>query len=333
MEILVTIPCGVVKDTFIPKWVENKINNLGNVTWNTQEYQYSKEQLMEAVRNKDICITGWQTPKFDRDVLNCADRLKMIAHTGGTVGPIVDDDAYERGIRIISGNNVYAESVAEGVLAYIMSSLRNIPGYNKRMHEGFWCEEGEYTYGIFDKTIGLVGFGATTKYLLTFLKPFHVKIKVFSEHLSLEDAAQFGVEKCGLNEIFSSCDIISLHSAMRADTYHMITDKLLSMIKPGALFVNTARGKLVDEHELCKQLKTKRFNAVIDVYEQEPLPEDSELRKLDNVILIPHMAGPTVDRRQYVTNALIEDIISFSSGGALKNEIVKSYSKVMTQTL
>jgi phosphoglycerate dehydrogenase-like enzyme len=98
------------------------------------------------------------------------------------------------------------------------------------------------------------------------------------------------------------------------------------MIPDGALLVNTARGSIIDEDALAEELATGRFKAILDVYEVEPLPEHSKLRGLKNAILIPHMGGPTIDRRRYVTLELIEDIKGFLQNRTLKYEIRKSYA-------
>ena len=111
----------------------------------------------------------------------------------------------------------------------------------------------------------------------------------------------------------------------------MVNKRLLEMIPDGALFINTARGSIVDEEALIEELSKGRFKAVLDVFEKEPLPDDSKLRKLDNVMLIPHMAGPTVDRRRYVTLGLVDDIKAYFRGEPMKNEISREYAAYMTR--
>ncbi len=331
MSILVTIPNGITKDTFITEDVKEKLKGFGNVEWNNTESQFSTQELSEKIKDIDVCITGWGTKSFDDDVLKNANKLRLIAHTGGSAGNIGTDSVYNRGIKVLTGNSIYAESVAEGVLAYILSSLRDIPLYNKTMHEGGWPSAGFYNKGIFDCTIGLVSFGMTAKYLANMLKPFRVKIKVNSRYLTEEAKQQYEVEYASIEEIFSTCEIISIHSPQTPSTYHMIGKELLEMIPDGALLVNTARGSVIDEAALAEELMKKRFKAALDVYEVEPLPADSKLRGLDNVLLMPHMGGPTVDRRKFVTLSLIEDIKRFIKGEPLQLEISKEYAVNMTK--
>ena len=330
MNILVTIPQGPIRDSFIPEWVAKKLAAFGNVEYNQSTKNYTKPQLIEAIKDKDVCITGWGTERIDTDIINAAAKLRLIAHTGGTVAPYVDEEVYRRGVRVASGNAIYARSVAEGVLAYALCSLRQIPMYSNRLRAGGWSNQSDTNAGLFNKRVGIVGFGAIARNVLDFLQPFNIEILVFSGHLTPEDAQALGVKKASLEEIFSGCDVISIHSAQRKENDKMINDALLSLVKPGALFINTARGSIIDEEALIKHLKTGRFNAVLDVFSQEPLPEDSPLRGLENAILMPHMAWPTIDLRPYVTNAMADDIARLVAGEKLEHEIPWSYAQHMT---
>ena len=331
MKILVTMPQGITRDTFIPKEVEDIINSLGEVEWNNSTVQFSEEVLRDKLEGKDVCITGWGNIRFTQEVLKKAKDLKLVAHTGGSVAPIVSDYLYDSSIKVISGNLFYAESVAEGVIAYILAALRDIPHYSSMMRDGGWKEPDYYIEGLLDQTVGLVSFGTITKYVIKMLKPYRAKIKVFSNHLKEETLTDYGIEKASLEEIFTTCKIISIHSSQRPDTFHLINRRLLEIIPDGTLLVNTSRGSVIDEEALTEELAKGRFKAVLDVYEKEPLPDDSKLRKMKNVILIPHMAGPTVDRRKYVTLGLVEDIKAFFNSEPLKNEISKEYAAFMTR--
>lgn len=330
MKVLVAIPLGITRDTFIPNDAEKIINSLGDVEWNNSTEQFSEEELRDKLDGKDVCITGWNNIKFTREVLARAKDLKLVAHTGGTVASIVSDDLYERGVKVISGNLFFAESAAEGVIAYILAALRDIPYYSNSMKRGGWKEPDYYNEGLLDQTVGLVGFGGIAKFVIEMLKPFRANIKVFSNHLDNGAAAGYGIKKASLEEIFTACRIISIHLSRRPDTFHMINRKLLKMIPDGSVLVNTARGSIIDEEALTEELARGKFKAVLDVYEKEPLPYDSKLRAMKNVILMPHMAGPTIDRRKLVTIGLVDDIKSFFNGGALKNEITKEYAAHMT---
>lgn len=125
-------------------------------------------------------------------------------------------------------------------------------------------------------------------------------------------------------------DVVSVHTAKNPQTIHMIGKKQFELLKDGALFINTSRGAVINELELIEALKNKNFTAVLDVYEKEPLEENNPLRSLKNVILFPHMAGPTYDMREKITSALIDDLILIDKGGKSSNEITKEMALRMT---
>lgn len=332
MNILVAMAANKVRDTFIPSEVAEKIELLGNVSWNTEENEYSAQELREKIKDMDVCITGWGCKRFDRNVLEGNERFRLVAHTGGSVAGLSSEYLYEKGIKVISGNKIYAESVAEGVIAYILASLRDIPLYSSEMQSGDWQKNASYNESLLDQSIGLVGFGAVARYLVKMLEVFRVKVKVYDPFVPEQTFEQYGVTCAeSLEEIFTSSKIISIHAPRTPETYHMIGKELISKIPDGTLFVNTARGSIVDENALGEYLQKGRFKAVLDVYENEPLPASSRLRGLSNVMLMPHMAGPTVDRRKNVTLELLEDIKRFYNNQQLQYEITQEYAMAMTR--
>lgn len=330
MNILVTQPEGQIKSTFFTMEEINKLDSMGNVIWNNSSKQLSRSELREMLKDIDVCITGWGCERFDDYVLQNADKLKIIAHTGGSVSTIISDELYERGIKVISGNWIFAESVAEGVIAYILSSLREIPFYNNLVQSGQWRTEDFHNESLLDQTVGLIGFGAVAKYLVGLLKPFRTKIKIYDPYVTETLLQEYGVEKAGLEEIFRDSKIVSLHVPQVPETYHMVDKVLLESMREGALLINTARGSVIDEKALEEVLQKGRIKVVLDVYEKEPLPLNSKLRGLDNAILIPHMGGPTIDRRRFVTLELIRDIENYMKGGNMRFEISKNYAETMS---
>lgn len=329
IKILVSIPDGEVRDSFFSEEQRVRLERLGCVEWNANAEQYGEEELAEKLRGVDICISGWGNTPFHEKTLKYADKLKLIAHIGGSVRPMVGDAAFERGIRVCSGNRVFAESVAEGVLAYMLCSLRRIGEYEARMAAGEWPSLIG-TRGLLGRSVGLVGYGMIAEYLVKFLKPFGCRIMVSSRHISAEELAEAGIEAAAAEEIFRTCDVVSLHSSLTARTKHSIGADLLNSMKDGALLVNTARGALIDEEALVLVLQERPVWAALDVFETEPLPMDSPLRECERVLLMPHAAGPTADRRYVVTSHVLDDIGRFLNGGPLDCEIDFARAGTMT---
>lgn len=329
IKILVSIPAGEMRDSFFSEALSARLEQLGCVEWNTNTEQFSEEELAEKLSGVDICISGWGNTPFYEKTLKYADKLKLIAHIGGSVRPMVGDAAFERGIRVCSGNRVFAESVAEGVLAYMLCSLRRIGEYEARMAAGEWPSLIG-TRGLLGRSVGLVGYGMIAEYLVKFLKPFGCRIMVSSRHISAEELAEAGIEAAAAEEIFRTCDVVSLHSSLTARTKHSIGADLLNSMKDGALLVNTARGALIDEEALVSVLQERPVWAALDVFETEPLPMDSPLRECERVLLMPHAAGPTADRRYVVTSHVLDDIGRFLNGEPLDCEIDFARAGTMT---
>lgn len=331
LKIAVTIPAGAMRDSFIPSDVAEAIESMGHTIWNKLKQNYDADGLREAIREADVCITGWGCSRFDSEVLKTGEKLRLIAHTGGSVASIVSNELYDRGIKVISGNRLYAESVAEGVIGYILASLRNIPLFHNCVQVDGWIGKDARNEGLLDQTCGLVGFGAAARYLVEMLKVFRVKVRVYDPFVSDEICAEYGVERVNsLEDLFISSKILSIHASGTPQTHHLINRRLLALIPDGVLFINTARGSIVDEEALADVLRQGRFKAVLDVYEFEPLPRESRLRGLENVILMPHMAGPTVDRHKIVTLELLKDIRRYFAGQPLQFEISRDYAMGMT---
>jgi phosphoglycerate dehydrogenase-like enzyme len=139
------------------------------------------------------------------------------------------------------------------------------------------------------------------------------------------------VEPAELDDLLRSSKIVSLHAAKTPETRNLIDARRLALLQDGALFINTSRGSVVDEAELARALAGGRFTAVLDVYQEEPLPPSSPLIGLPNAILVPHMAGPTIDRRRFAALAVVEDAERFLAGKPLENEIDRAYAMAMTQ--
>lgn len=332
-KVLVTLPDGETRNTFLPQEVRKNLESDFSVTYNDTGRKLEGEELRNMLFGYDAVITGWGSAMLDRSILEGNERLSMIVHTGGTVGNLVDSYAYEHGIRVLSGNLLYAESVAEGTLTYILLGLRRIPDYIDRVRTGNWRSESDNWEGLLDRTVGIVGYSTISSLLIPMLRPFRVKIKLFSHHMPSESfLCENGVTAAYLDEIFSTCDVVSVHSALNGENRNLIGKKHFELLSDGALFINTSRGAVIDENAMIEELKKNRFRAVLDVYTQEPLPDGSELRTLPNVYPIPHMAGPTLDRRPIITTALIEEMRRFYNGeNSLKLEINRNVFSRMTK--
>ena len=333
MKVFVSIPQNTpVMRTFVADDVKAYLEEKFEVTYSPLDgRQVTKEEFIEYAKGADAVLTGWGHPLIDGEMIEKTG-VKLIAHTGGSVGSLVSEETYDAGATVLSGNNFYAESVAEGTLAYILTGLRRIPEYVNAIKDGGWKLDGVTTERLLEQTVGIVGLGAISRYLLKMLKPFRVNVKIFSRYpIDEEFLKENNATQVSLEEIFSTCKIVSVHSALTEKSIGMISKKHFDLLQDGALFINTSRGRIIVEEEMIEALKENRFKAVLDVYYNEPLEDDSLLRELPNVYAIAHMAGPTLDMRAVITKNVADEIERFANQEPLSLEITRAYASRMTK--
>ena len=319
-------------DLFTPE-TTTRLEALGNVKWNPHDRGLTPDETAEFISDADICINCWNCVALDEPVIRHANNLKLMACIGASVRMLATDALYERGVVVISANPVYAESVAEGTLGYIIAGLRRIPFYNSAVKDGRWHDRHSVgSEGLIEKTVGLMGFGAIAQFLTNFLKPFRVKVLAYDPFLS--DNSLFdthGVSRIDTPEaLFSQSQILSVHLPLTPETIHIIEKNLLRLLPDNALLVNTSRGSIIDEKAMVNELRSGRIHAVLDVFQHEPLPKENALCKLDNVILMPHMGGPTNDRLTIIGQTLLDDIERFIRNEPLQLIVNRTYAMHMT---
>lgn len=332
MNIFITMPCNERYATFLTPKAMKRLESLGNVRRNPYDRVLTADEVIEMAQDADVIMTSWSTCKYSKAVIEKLPNLKMIAHAGGTVKLVVEPDAYETNVDIISGNDVFAKSVAEGALTYTLSALRRMEHFGGLMRTGGWSEPNFYNRGLFGKTVGIVGFGSIAKHFVNMIRYFDCEVLIYSSHLTNEEAAKYNARVASLEEIFTECDIISIHASRTPKTEKMVSRELMERMKPDALLVNTARASVTDEDALFELLMAGRFNAALDVMNQEPFPADHPLRKCKNVLLMPHMGGPTIDMREVVTLELCKDIARLQKGEELVNRITAEAASRMTSS-
>lgn len=337
MKIYISMPMASAEtdfmtDTFITPRSLAALEAVGEIERNQSKRNLNAEEVVEQAQDADIILCGWGTVKFDRSITDRLPNLKMIAYTAGSMVPVINPTNWSEKVITLTGNYMFAKSVAEGCIAYMLCSLRELEPYMREMREGGWRERGFSNRGLYGKKIGLVGFGEIAKQLVFLLKPFHVELLVNSGHMTDEEAECYGVKKASREEIFESCDIVSLHLGNNEKTKGCINRELLERLKPNSLLVNTARSGIVDTKAMTELLEQKRFCAALDVFDEEPLPADEPLRGMENVMLIPHMGGPTIDMREQIVLSFAEDFAAFAQGKPLQNRFnIQALSHMSTR--
>ena len=219
--------CPARKGFFSPR-VMAALEQYGTFTFNPAPGQgMEKAALIEQIGDAQVLMTGWDSPRVDADVLRAAPRLKIHAHMGGSVANVVSKEEYDRGILVLSGNDLFAQSVAEGCLCYTLNALRRVDIYRDSVRAGGWTPEPHRTQGLVGKKVGLVSYGAIAAYYAGMLQGFGVDLRIASRSISEEELRRLGAKRASVEEIFAECDIISLHTALNGHTEGMITRELL----------------------------------------------------------------------------------------------------------
>ena len=331
-NILVQIPKNQI-DRFFTSETLDRIEALGEVTWNPRNEPMPAEELKEQIRDKQIVLTTWGSTPIARDVLDAAERLQVVAHLAGSIRGILPDAeaAYDRGIRVLNSNYAIAVSVSESVLALVLALGHKIVPIDHAMRAGKpWKESWMETWELRGKTVGLIGVGMVAREVVKVMRPFEVQFLGYDPFLPEEKAAELNLRLLPLHEVLSQSDIVSLHAPQIPETHHLIGRRELAMLRAGAMLINTARGSLIDEDALVEELRRGRIYAALDVFAEEPLAVESELRSLDNVIVRPHLAGVNPDSRLRIGEYMVGDLERFVRGEPVRFEVHRRQLAIMT---
>lgn len=326
--VLATLPADQREGFFAPGTRE-RLESLADVTWNEREEQWSEDDLADRLPGVEIVLTGWGSPAFTPAALESADELELVAHVAGSVATYVTDALYDRGVTVCSANRTMARFVAEHALAHALSAQRDLARTHESMRAGEYEQPGNGR-SLYDATVGLVGLGTVGRYLLPLLAPFDVSVRLYDPYVAPAEIAGYGfVEKASLTGALEDADVVSIHAARTPETVGMLGADELARIPDGALLVNTARAAIVDRDALLAELSSGRLRAALDVYHEEPLPEDSPLRDLDDVQLTPHLGGNGPHRN--FGAAIVDEIERHVAGEALQHEIPREQANLMTR--
>ncbi|MGQ9662481.1 MAG: NAD(P)-dependent oxidoreductase, partial [Kiritimatiellia bacterium] len=256
-NLIVATPQSTV-DALLREADRQRLELLVHVTWatgltrKTPEAEYSKAVAAAAA---EIIMTGWGSPLLTPAILDTNPQVKYVVNLTGELKRYVHRDCLKSGLLVTNWGDIPAPVVAEAALMMTLASLRRAYYRQIQMHERReWPETDPPQWTpqtLFDKTVGLYGFGRIGREYAKLLKPFGVRILVFSGWISVEDEQEFGVERVeSLKELFARSDVVAIHTGNRPDTYHSVNAEVLEAMKDGGHIINTARGPIVDEAAL-----------------------------------------------------------------------------------
>jgi D-3-phosphoglycerate dehydrogenase / 2-oxoglutarate reductase len=280
------------------------------------------DKLRELIGDARAIIVRNQT-QLTAEVLAAATNLIGIGRMGVGLDNIDVKTASELGIVVVAPLDANATSVAEVSLGLMLGLARKIPMADRTTKAGGWDRKGCTGVELAEKTLAICGFGRVGRKVARYARAFGMSVVVSDPFVEADSPALAEVEGklCAtVEEALAAADYISAHSPLTPETKQMFNADRFAAMKPGAFFLNTSRGGIVDEAALVAALKSGHLGgAALDVREKEPPGEPSELEAMDNVILMPHVGGWTAEALSRTHSAVAGDIESLLAGGAAKN--------------
>jgi len=281
---------------------------------------HTAEEKVRRAKDATCLINSRGAISWPGDVLRQLPKLRMIAVCGIGTDAIDLAAARELGITVCNLPGRTAPVVAEHALGLMFAVAKRAWFQTNELKSGRWTScDNFYLRG---RTLGLVGAGNIAAEMGRLAKAIDMKVQAWTYHPSAERAGQLGVEFVALDELLRTSDVISVHVKLTDQSRGMIGRREFELMKPGVLFINTARGAIVDSSALAVALNSGRLGgAGIDVFETEPVPPDHPLLACAHVVLTPHNADQTPEGKELLNSGVVENVIAFLEGKP-KNRVV-----------
>jgi glyoxylate reductase len=320
---------SVILTRKLPDDIETRMRELFNTTLNENDEPFSKVQLIEALNKAEVLVPT-VTDKIDEELINSSgENLKLIASFGTGVDHIDLKAAKKKGIIVTNTPGVLTEDTADVVMSLILAVPRRIVEGDKKTRDGNWngwSPTGMLGRRINGKRLGVVGMGRIGQAVARRAKGFGMSIHYHNRnklHSEIEDSLEATWWQ-NLDQMISRMDIISINCPHTDQTHHMIGEKQLNLFQKHSYLVNAARGEIVDEKKLTDLLVSGNIaGAGLDVYENEP-EIDKRLRKLNNVVLLPHIGSATIEGRVAMGEKVIINIKTVADGHTPPDLVLES---------
>jgi D-3-phosphoglycerate dehydrogenase len=291
-----------------------------------------RAELLPAIADVDAVIVRSAT-QIDAEALAAAGRLKVVARAGIGLDNVDVPAATARGVLVVNAPVSNITSAAEHAVALLLAAARHIPAASASLKAGQWKRSSFTGVEISEKTVGVIGLGRIGVLFAQRMAAFGVELLAYDPYIPAARAAQLGVELVSLDDLLRRSDFFSIHLPKTPETTGLIGERELSLVKPGAILVNAARGGLVDEHALAQALKEGRLGgAAVDVWRSEPCT-DSPVFEFDNAVVTPHLGASTTEAQDKAGLAVarsvklalagdfVPDAVNVQAGGVVAEEI------------
>ncbi len=314
MNVLVCDPISPKGIALLQKCPELKVSVLRQKT--------PEAELLPLVKDVQAMVVRSET-KISKKVIEAAPRLRVVGRAGVGVDNVDVDAATARGIVVMNTPGGNTISTAELTFSMLMALARKIPQAHISMKEGKWNRKDFQGTELYNKTLGILGMGRIGAEVAKRALAFGMKVLAFDPYLSLQRAKALQVDlKENVDDVYGQADFITVHMPMTEQTQGMVNAAAFARMKKGARVLNCARGGIIVEGDLLAALQSGQVGgAALDVYEAEPLPADSPLRGLPQVVMTPHLGASTEEAQENVGIEVAEAIIDYLLNGAVRNAV------------
>lgn len=271
------------------------------------EERLEEDQLLVIIEDIDGVICG--DDRFTAKVIENAPRLKVISKWGTGIDSIDVEACQSHGVEVCNTPNAFSKPVADSVLGYMLAFARNIPWMDSQMKQGSW--EKIPGHALHERTLGVIGVGNVGRAVIERASAFGINILGNDPILPPDEFIdKYGVQMVSQKELLEQSDYISINCDLNPTSYHLMDQEAFKLMRPNAVLINAARGPIVKETALIEALTSKLIaGAGLDVFEFEPLPQDSPLLSMDNVLIAPHNSNSSPTAWQHVHENTIKNLL------------------------
>ena len=288
------------------------------VSEGNREEPMGSDELVERMRGcrAILSLNGTGAGEITREVLEAVGAIEVICISHWWEQ--FTDVGREADVKVTEGSNANTIAVAEWTVAAALMGIRRLTQFDETLKGGSpWAEPRRQVGLLCESTVGLVGLGRVGWYVAHYFRALGARVIAHDKDPAKAD--ELGVPLVGIDELMQTADVVSLHLPVTDETRGMLGAREFSLIKDGAVFINSARAALYDEPALVAELKKNRFTAYLDVFSTEPLPLDHPLRAMDNVTITPHIAGDNAAMFLRCGREAIQTLKDYFDGKGLKN--------------
>jgi D-3-phosphoglycerate dehydrogenase len=290
-------------------------------------------EIKAVLPGYDAMIVRSRT-RVSADLIESAQRLKVVGRAGTGVDNIDVESASERGILVMNTPGANAVAAAEHTLALMLALARHVPQATDSMRRGLWEKKKFVGTELYHQTLGIIGLGKIGSIVADRALSLKMEVLAYDPHIVPEMAAVLGAESVSLDDLLARSDFITIHTPLTDMTRRMLNRDTLAKTKPGVRILNCARGGLVDEEALFEYLSMGHVaGAALDVFEKEP-PEGSPLLGLQNVIFTPHLGASSLQAQENVSRAIASQVLDYLQRGLIRNAVnfpsisIKDYERL-----